>query len=64
MSYYLFNRQELLQKAKDKYHNSGGKEKAAEYYLQKEEALKRKCKKQVQKLFRRRKRSRKRIWKK
>ena len=32
-SYYLFNRKELLQKAKDRYHNSGGKEKAAEYYL-------------------------------
>ena len=30
MSYYWFNRQELLQKAKEKYDN-GGKEKAAEY---------------------------------
>ena len=29
MSYYWFNRQELLQKSKDKYHNSGGKRKAA-----------------------------------
>ena len=34
MSYYWFNRQELLQKAKNKYHNCGGKEKAAEYYLE------------------------------
>ena len=34
MSYFWFNRQELLQKAKDKYHNCGGEEKAAEYYLQ------------------------------
>ena len=33
MSYYCFNKQELLQKAKDKYHNCAGKEKAAEYYL-------------------------------
>ena len=33
MSYYWFNRQELLQKAKDRYHNCGGKENAAEYYL-------------------------------
>ena len=33
MSYYWFNRKELLQKAKDKYHNCGGKKKAAEYYL-------------------------------
>ena len=32
MSYYLFNRQGLLQKAKDRYHNCGGKGKAAEYY--------------------------------
>ena len=30
MSYYLFNRQEILQKAKERY----SKEKAAEYYLQ------------------------------
>ena len=27
MSYYYFNRKNLLQKAKDKYHNFGGKEK-------------------------------------
>ena len=33
MSYYWFNRKELLQKAKDRYHNGGGKEKSAEYYL-------------------------------
>ena len=25
MSYYLFNRQELLQKLKDRYYNGGGK---------------------------------------
>ena len=30
MSYYWFNRQELLRKAKEKYHNCGGKDKAAE----------------------------------
>ena len=34
MSYYWFNRQELLQKAKDRYHDCGGKEKSAEYYLE------------------------------
>ena len=33
MSYYWFNRQELLKKAKDKYHNGGEKEGAAEYYI-------------------------------
>ena len=28
-SYYGFNKEELLQKAKDRYYNCGGKEKAA-----------------------------------
>ena len=42
MSYYWFNRQKLLQKAKDKYHNCGGKEKAVEYYLANKEAIKEK----------------------
>ena len=39
MSYYLFNRQEILQKAKERY----SKEKAAEYYLQKKEGIKEKA---------------------
>ena len=39
MSYYLFNRQEILQKAKKTY----SKEKAAEYYLQNKEAIKEKA---------------------
>ena len=43
MSYYWFNRQNLLQKAKDRYHDDGSKEKAAKYYLEKEEALKEKA---------------------
>ena len=38
MSYYLFNRQEILQKAKKRY----SKEKAAEYYLQNKEVIKKK----------------------
>ena len=33
MSYYLFNRQELLEKAKDRYHNGCGNEEAANCYL-------------------------------
>ena len=33
MSYNWFNRKESLQKAKGRYHNVGGKEKAAKYYL-------------------------------
>ena len=44
MSYDWFNRQELLQKTKDKYHNCGGKEKAAEYYLENRSVLKEKAK--------------------
>ena len=36
MSYYQFNRQEILQRAKERY----SKEKAAEYYLQNKEAIK------------------------
>ena len=36
MNYYSFNRQEILQKAKEKY----SKEKAAEYYAQNKEAIK------------------------
>ena len=33
MGYYCFNKQELLKKAKEKYHNNVGKEKTAKYYL-------------------------------
>ena len=33
MSYYWFNRQELLQKAENKYYNGESKKEAAEYYL-------------------------------
>ena len=36
MSYYWFNRHEILQKVKERY----CKEKAAEYYLQNKEAIK------------------------
>ena len=40
MSYYWFNRQELLQKAKEKYHNCGGKKRAAEYYIENKDVVK------------------------
>ena len=43
MSYYWFNRQELLKKANEKYHNKGGKEKAAKYYEDSKEVLKEKA---------------------
>ena len=39
MSYYWFNRKELLKKAKEKYHNYVGKEGAAEYYIANKEVL-------------------------
>ena len=32
MRYYWFNREELLQKPKNKYHNGGRKVKGAKYY--------------------------------
>ena len=38
MSYYWFNRQEILHKAKERY----SKEKAAEYYMQNKEVIKEK----------------------
>ena len=40
MSYYQFTRQEILQKAKEKY----SKEKAGEYYLQNKDPIKEKSK--------------------
>ena len=50
MSYYWFNRKEILQKAKEKY----SKEKAADYYLENREVIK-KVKGSIQKLVKRRK---------
>ena len=38
MSYYQLNRQEILQKSKDRYY----KDKGAEYYLKNKEAIKEK----------------------
>ena len=46
MSYYRFNRQELLQKAKKRY----SKEKAAEYYVQNKEAIKEKSRERYKNL--------------
>ena len=44
MSHYWFNRQELLQKAKDWRHSSSSKEKAADYYIANKHVLKKKTK--------------------
>ena len=52
MSYYRFNRNKILQKAKERY----SKEKAAEHYLQNKESIKEKSKQLTQKLAKRRKR--------
>ena len=38
--YYWFNRKDLLRKAHDKYHNKGGKEKAALSYQKSKETIK------------------------
>ena len=38
MNYYWFNKKEILQKSKERY----SKEKAAEYYLENKEAIKKK----------------------
>ena len=46
MSYYWFNRQEPLQKAKERY----SKEKAAEYYPQDKEAIKEKSRERYKNL--------------
>ena len=45
MSYYWFNRQEILQKAKERY----SKEKSAEYYAQNREAIKEKSRERYKK---------------
>ena len=42
MNCYWFNRQELLQKAKEKYDN-GGKEKTAKYYTDNKDVIKEKA---------------------
>ena len=45
MSYYWFSREEVLQKAEEKYHDCGGKEKAGEYYIANKDVLEEKAKK-------------------
>ena len=42
MSYYWFNRKELLEKAHKKYHKDGAKEQAASYYQRNKDAIKKK----------------------
>ena len=44
MSYYWFNRQELLQKAKNRYHNDSGKKKLLNFISRNREVLGEKAK--------------------
>ena len=39
MKYYSFNRENILKNAWNKYHNKGGKEKAAKYYAANQKVL-------------------------
>ena len=50
MSYYRFNREWLLKKANEKYHNKGGKQKASEYYRKNKEAIKEKARNKYENL--------------
>ena len=47
MSYYLFTRHDILQKAKERY----SKEKTADYYAQKKEAIKEKSRERYKNLL-------------
>ena len=49
MIYYWFNTEELLKKAKQKYSNKGGKEKAAKYDEDNKEAIKEKARNKYKK---------------
>ena len=40
MSHYWFNREKLLKNVWNKYHNKGGKQKAAEYYKKNADVIK------------------------
>ena len=42
MNYYQKNREVLLKKAHDKYHNKGGEGEAAKYYQENKEEIKKK----------------------
>ena len=42
MNYYQTNKDKILKKAYEKYHNGGGKEKARKYYRENKEEIKKK----------------------
>ena len=61
MNYYWFNRQELLQKEKDKYHNCGMKENIDEYYLPNKDVIKENANNKYKKMSEEQKQAKK-IW--
>ena len=65
MSYYWFNRKELLEKAHKKCHKEGEKEQATNYYLRNKETIKKKAREAYKNLSKEEKeKKRKRISKK
>ena len=47
MNYYQKNKDKILKKAYEKYHNGGGKEKAKEYYKENKEQIKKEKEKNI-----------------
>ena len=52
MNYYQKNRNEILKKAHEKYHNGGRKEKARKYYRENKKEIKKKEREKYRKLDR------------
>ena len=50
MGYYERNKEAILQKAHEKYHNGGGKEKAKIYYRQNKEEIKKREREKYRKM--------------
>ena len=59
MSYYWFNKREILQKAKENYDNCGSKEKAAKYNQVNKDVLKEKAKNKYKNMSEKRKEAKK-----
>ena len=50
MNYYKRNKELILKKAHDKYHNGGGKEKSKRYYRQNKDEIKKRERKKCRKM--------------
>ena len=64
MSYHWFHKEEVLQKAKEKYDNCGGREKAAEYCRTNKDDIKEKTKNRYKNMSKEEKESKKECSKK